>query len=255
MNEDQTDTIELESIKSTSSSKIIAVGAILSSVYAISVLLPMSQFIGTGSGSTLSFAICIAPLFGLILGPRYGFVFGGIAGVLATIVSTQFGALYLLVPTIIIGPALSGLLTGLCLQPVTSFRNIKIPGPLITAAYLLLVILLYLLPLYEAWWFVLPYALAALVALILQLSTFRFDSTASFSRIPLQILPLTLIGSFADFSMMTLGAVYLLGLDAIIFGTFIFPVMLIERTLSVIISAIVAGVLFSAFRNELFMET
>jgi hypothetical protein len=254
MSEEQTDMIELESFKSTSLSKITAVGAILSAVYAIAVLLPMSQFIGTGSGSILSFAICIAPLFGLVLGPRYGFAFGGIAGILATIVSIQFGALYLLVPTIIIGPALSGLLTGLCLQPATSFRGIEVPGPMIAAAYLLIVILLYLLPLYEAWWFILPYALAALVAVVLQVSKFRFDSTASFSRIPLQILPLTLIGSFADFSMMTLGSVYLLGLDAFVFGTLIFPVMLLERIISVIISAIIAGVLFTAFRNELFVE-
>ncbi|MFW9884800.1 MAG: hypothetical protein ACFFEX_10485 [Candidatus Thorarchaeota archaeon] len=256
MNEDQVETIELESFKSTSSSKIIAVGAILSAVYAVAVFLPMSQFIGTGSGSVLSFAICIAPLFGLVLGPRYGFVFGGIAGVLATIVSIQFGALYLLVPTIIIGPALSGLLTGLCLQPVTviDVQGIDVPGPMITAGYLFIVILLYLLPLYDAWWFILPYALAALVAVILQLSKFRFDSTVSFSRIPLQILPLTLIGSFTDYSMMTMGAVYLLNLDAFVFGTLIFPVMLVERTLSVIISAIIAGVLFTAFRNELFVE-
>jgi len=254
MNEDQTETIELESFRSRSSSRIIAVGAILSAVYAITVLLPMSQFIGAGSGSILSFAICIAPLFGLVLGPRYGFAFGGIAAILATIVSIQFGSLYLLVPTIILGPAISGLLTGLCLRPITDFQGIKVPGPIITAMYLFLVVLLYLLPLYEAWWFILPYVLAAVVAIILQLSRFRFDSAASFSRIPLQILPLTLIGSFADFSMMTLGSVYILGLDAFVFGSLIFPVMLIERTVSVIISAIIAGVLFTAFRNELFVE-
>ncbi len=254
MNEDQTETIELESFRSRSSSRIIAVGAILSAVYAITVLLPMSQFIGAGSGSILSFAICIAPLFGLVLGPRYGFAFGGIAAILATIVSIQFGSLYLLVPTIILGPAISGLLTGLCLRPITDFQGIKVPGPIITAMYLFLVVLLYLLPLYEVWWFILPYVLAAAVAIILQLSRFRFDSAASFSRIPLQILPLTLIGSFADFSMMTLGSVYILGLDAFVFGSLIFPVMLIERTVSVIISAIIAGVLFTAFRNELFVE-
>ncbi|MFX1263458.1 MAG: hypothetical protein ACFFAZ_15360 [Promethearchaeota archaeon] len=255
MSEDQSETIELETIQSTSSSKIIAVGAILSAVYAIAVALPMSQFIGpAGSGSILSFAICIAPLFGLVLGPRYGFVFGLIAGLLATIVSIQFTGLYLTLPTIIIGPAISGLLTGLCLQPITEFRGIKIPGPILTSGYLLVVILLYLLPLYDAWWFILPYALATLVAFALQAFKFHFDSTASFSRIPLQILPLTLIGSLTDFSMMTLGSVYILGLDAAIFGAVIFPVMLLERTASVIISAIIAGVLFTAFRNELFVE-
>lgn len=255
MNEDQAEPIELEAFKSTSSSKIIAVGAILSAVYAIAVALPMSQFIGpAGSGSILSFAICIAPLFGLVLGPRYGFVFGLIAGLLATIVSIQFAGLYLGLPTIILGPAISGLLTGLCLQPITDLRGIKIPGPILTSGYLLVVILLYLLPLYDAWWFILPYALAAIVAILLQAFKFRFDSTASFSRIPLQILPLTLIGSVTDFSMATLGAVYLWGLDAFLFGTVIFPVMLLERTASVIISAIIAGVFFTAFRNELFIE-
>jgi hypothetical protein len=255
MNEDQPEPVELEAFKSTSSSKIIAVGAILSAVYAIAVVLPMSQFIGpAGSGSILSFAICIAPLFGLVLGPRYGFVSGLIAGILATIVSLQFGGLYVAIPTIILGPAISGLLTGLCLQPITEFRGIGIPGPILTAGYLFLVILLYLLPLYEAWWFILPYALAAIVAILLQAFKFQFDLAASFSRVPLQILPLTLIGSLTDFSMMTLGSVYLLELDAFLFGSVIFPVMLLERTASVIISAIIAGVLFTAFRNELFVE-
>lgn len=255
MNQDQSDDIQLESFQSTSSSKLIAVGAILSAVYAIAVVLPMSQFIGpAGSGSILSFAICIAPLFGLILGPRYGFVFGGIGGIIATIVSTQFGSLYLIIPTIILGPAVSGLLVGLCLKPVTEVGSLKIPGPALTAIYFLVVILLYLLPLSEAWWFILPYVLAMLTALTLQILRFKFDARASFSRIPLQIIPLTLIGSLADFSMMTLGSVYLLQLDAFVFGTIIFPVMLLERTASVILSALVAGVLLTAFRNELSLE-
>ncbi|MFW9846571.1 MAG: hypothetical protein ACFFD6_07480 [Candidatus Thorarchaeota archaeon] len=256
MNEDQPDDIQLESFQSTSSSKIIAVGAILSAVYAIAVVLPMSQFIGpAGSSSFLSFAICIAPLFGLILGPKYGFVFGGIGGIIATIVSIQFSVLYLIVPTVILGPAISGLLVGLCLKPVTEVRSLRIPGPALTAVYLLLVIVLYLLPLSEAWWFILPYALAMLTALTLQVLRFTFDPRASFSRVPVQILPLTLIGSFADFSMMTLGSVYILQLDAFLFGTLIFPVMLLERTASVVLSALIASVLFTAFRNELFLES
>ena len=127
INEAQTEPVELESFKSTSSSKIIAVGAILSAVYAITVALPMSQFIGpAGSGSILSFAICIAPLFGLLLGSRYGFVFGLIGGLIAAFVSLQFGGLVIAIPTIILGPALSGLFVGLCLKPVTEFRSLKV---------------------------------------------------------------------------------------------------------------------------------
>ncbi|MHA2374301.1 MAG: hypothetical protein ACXAEB_14930, partial [Candidatus Thorarchaeota archaeon] len=105
---------DMELVEGSSSTKTIAVGVILASVYGVMALLPMSGFLAaTGVTSFLSFAICIAPLFGLILGPTRGFVFGLIGGFLATMFSFVFGGgVYLFVPTAFLGPAMAGLFTG-----------------------------------------------------------------------------------------------------------------------------------------------
>ncbi len=241
----------LEPFETSSKSKIIAIGTIISALYALLVFLPISAFIG--GGSILSAAIFVAPLFGILLGPRYGFVFGAIGGLLATIVSAQMGGLYLAIPPIILGPAISGFLTGICLHRTTDFGAGKIPGPIITGVYLLVVIILYLIPNYSGWWFILPYALAMMVAFTLQI--FEIDiKSSSTTKATLSILLLALLGTMTDFSMMTMASVYMLGLDGYTFGVFIFPVMLIERTAAVIISTIIIGVILSAFRDELPIE-
>ncbi|MFW9886707.1 MAG: ECF transporter S component [Candidatus Thorarchaeota archaeon] len=248
MSQEESTEIELKPFPSETRTKLIAIGAIIAAVYAISVIVPISSFIG--AGSILSLAITIAPLFGILLGPRYGFVFGLIGGVLATIVSSQFGGLYLAVPTIIFGPAISGFLTGLSMKRTTKIGNISLPGPLLTSVYLLIIIVLYLIPHYSAWWFILPYGLAALTALALQFYQTQLEDI-SIARFSVSILPFALIGTMTDFSMMTMGAVYILGLHADLFGFVIFPVMLIERFLAVIVSTLLASLVIATFGADL----
>ncbi len=56
----------------------------------------MSTFIGAGGASSLlSFAVCIAPLIGLILGSVRGFAYGFIAGIIGTFVLLPFGGGFL----------------------------------------------------------------------------------------------------------------------------------------------------------------
>ncbi len=218
-------------------SRVIAVGSLLAALYAVTVMVPISAFIG--ASSVMSASIFIAPLFGVILGPRYGGAFGLVAGVLAAFVSSQFGGLYLIVPTIILGPAVSGLLTGLCLRPKTMVRGVAVPGPLLTALYLLMVIAIYLVTYYEAWWFVAPYAFTTAVALLLQRTGTGGGVSPTYGA-HLRLVALMLVGTMTDLSMITLGAIYLLDLPASVYGYVILPVMLLERTAAVIMSTLIA---------------
>ena len=232
--------------------KQIALGMILAAIYAVSVMIPLSGFIAaTGVTSSISLTICIAPLFGVLLGPSRGFVFGLIAGVLATFVSAAFGALYLIVPTIILGPAIAGLLGGLCLTRTTTIKNIRIPGPTLTAIYFAIVIFLYMIPNASAWWFVTPYMLAAGVAIILQFKEVDVKTKSHGALRYLFIILLAIIGTFGDFSMMTLGAVYILAVPADVFGFIIFPIMLVERIVAVAISAIIMSIVLATFSDQL----
>ncbi len=232
----------------TSTTKQYAVGVILAAVYGVSALIPISAFLGSaGPLAQLTLTICIAPLFGILLGPTRGFIFGLIGGVITAFLP----GVALLVPTVILGPALSGLLTGLCLQPNTQLRSIRIPGPLLTALYLSIIMIFYLIPNYGAWWFMVYYGLAVLVAVSLQFEGFRFDSGKQGYKRFLQLIPLALIGTITDFSMMTMGAVYILVIPAEVFGFVVFPFMLVERSTATIISAILATVVLSAFKDAL----
>lgn len=240
---------EMTLFEGSNYTKQIAIGMILAAIYAVSVLIPMSAFIGaTGIASNISLTICIAPLFGVLLGPSRGFVFGLIAGVLATFV---FGGLYLIVPTIILGPAIAGLLGGLCLTRTTTVKNIRIPGPALTAIYFVIIILLYLIPNASAWWFVTPYMLAAGVAIILQIKEVDVKSASPGPLRYLFIILLAIIGTFGDFSMMTLGAVYIWAIPADVFGFVIFPIMLVERIAAVAISAIILSIVLATFGDQL----
>jgi hypothetical protein len=228
----------------TSLTKQYASAVILTALYVVSSLIPISTFLGAaGPLAQLSLTICIAPLFGILLGPSKGFAFGLIAGILSAFVP----GVSLIVPTVILGPAISGLLTGLCLQPFTRVGNLTIPGPVITAIYLAVIIVLYLITTYEAWWFMIYYVAALFVALVLQREPVAYDSnTEGISRY-LQLIPLTLIGTITDFSMMTMGAVYILELPAVAFGFGIFPFMLAERAAATAIAAILIAVVLRAF--------
>ncbi len=233
-----------------SSTQMFVVGVILASVYGVSSLLPISGFIvATGITASISFTICVAPLFGILLGPTRGCVFGLIGGAVGGYLAVFVGGVPLIVPTVVFGPAISGLFTGLCLKRMTTAHGSRIPGPLLTFMYLIIVIILYLIPNHSAWWFVTPYILAALLSLGLQLREVKIDSTAKGLKMYVRLLPFTLIGTITDFSMMTMGAVYLLGLPAALFGYVIFPAMLVERTTATIVSAILAAAVLTTFRG------
>ncbi|MFW9965029.1 MAG: hypothetical protein ACFFCX_15775, partial [Candidatus Sifarchaeia archaeon] len=229
-----TDSQEMELFGAASQTKKIAVGVILIALYAILALLPMSGFIGVaGLSSILSFAICVAPLIGIILGPWRGFGFGLIAGIVATMVSLPIGGgVYLIIPTTIAGPAVAALFTGLSMKRSTKVANTEIPGPFVTTLYLVIVIILYEIVVFEAWWFMLPYMLAAVVSLAFQIKRFEFNPNQSY----LQLIPFTFLGAMLDHSMMAMGSVYLLQIPASVFGYAIFPAMLVERTIATLLA-------------------
>ncbi|MHA1771748.1 MAG: hypothetical protein ACTSYL_12580 [Candidatus Thorarchaeota archaeon] len=249
------DDLELSYFESSNITKLDVIGTILAAIYGVSSTIPISTFFGAfGVTSTaLGFSICIAPLFGILLGPYRGFAYGLVAGLiqgaLATVVPTA--GLALLNPPIILGPAISGLFTGLALQRFTSNSGQKVPGPLFTAIYLVIIIVLYEIPNYTAWWFMLPYALAAIIALVLQIYQIEFDPEKEGWRRYAQVLPFTFIGTMTDFSMMTMGAVYLMAVPAVVFGTVIFPFMLGERIAATVVSTIIAFVVLATFRDVL----
>ena len=239
----------MELFRTSSETKKVAIGVILIALYAILALLPMSGFIGAaGLSSILSFAICVAPLMGIILGPWRGFGFGLIAGIVATMVSLPIGGgVYLIIPTTIFGPAVAALFTGLALKRTTKIASLEIPGPIVTTLYLIIVIFLYEIVVFEAWWFMLPYMLAAIVSLIFQIKKFEFDPKRSY----LQLLPFTFLGAILDHSMMAIGSVYLLQIPAIVFGFGIFPAMLVERTIATLVGAILGFLILKVFGEEL----
>lgn len=243
------DSQDMELFEKGSQTKKTTVGIILIALYAILALLPMSGFIGAaGLSSILSFAICVAPLIGIILGPWRGFGFGLVAGIVATMVSLPIGGgVYLIIPTTIVGPAVAALFTGLSLKHMTKVSNIEIPGPFLTAIYLMLVILLYEMVVYEAWWFMLPYILAVIVSLIFQVKKFEFDPSRSYY----QLIPFTFIGAMLDHSMMAMGSVYLLQIPAAVFGYGIFPAMLVERTIATLLGALLGFIILKVFGEEI----
>jgi hypothetical protein len=244
----------MELFGTSSETKKIAVGVILIALYAILALLPMSGFIGAaGLSSILSFAICVAPILGIILGPWRGFGFGLIAGIVATMVSLPIigGGVYLIIPTTILGPAVAALFTGLALKRTTKVASLEIPGPILTTIYLIIVIALYEIVVYEAWWFMLPYMLAVIVALVFQIKKFEFDPKRSY----LQLIPFTFLGAMLDHSMMAMGSVYLLQIPAAVFGFGIFPAMLVERAIATLLGALLGFIILNVFGEEISSST
>ncbi len=249
ISEGPTDEQVMELFGTSSETKKVAVGVILIALYAILALLPMSGFIGAaGLTSILSFAICVAPLMGIILGPWRGFGFGLIAGIIATMVSLPFGGgVYLIIPTTIFGPAVAALFTGLALKRTTKIGSLEIPGPMLTTLYLLVVVILYEIVVYEAWWFMLPYMLAAIVSLVFQIKKFEFDPSRSY----LQLIPFTFLGAMLDHSMMAMGSVYLLQIPAAVFGFAIFPAMIVERIIATLLGAVLGFIILKVFGEEI----
>ncbi len=243
----------MELFGSSSETKKVAVGVILIALYAILALLPMSGFIGAaGLSSILSFAICVTPLMGIILGPWRGFGFGLIAGIAATMVSLPIGGgVYLIIPTTIFGPAIAALFTGLALKRTTKVGGFEIPGPIVTTLFLVVVIVLFEIVVYEAWWFMLPYMLAAIVSLVFQIKKFEFDPKRSY----LQLIPFTFLGAMLDHSMMAMGSVYLLQIPAAVFGFVIFPVMIVERIIATLLGALLGFIILKVFGEKISSST
>jgi hypothetical protein len=250
---DETTDQEMELIEPSGDTRKVSVGVILVGLYAVLALLPMSTFIGSGGvSSLLSFAVCISPLLGVILGSVRGFAYGFIAGIIGTIVLLPFGGgVFLLLPPTIFGPAIAGLFTGLLLKKETKV------GPLLTAGYLIIIIFLFELFKREAWWFMLPYMLAAGIALILQFRGIKFDSEKKGVYGYLQLIPFTFIGAMLDHSMMAMGSVFLLDLPPVIGFSFalIFPIMIVERVVATILAALVGYIILRYFGTEIGVQT
>ena len=243
---------EMELFTGVSETKLHAVGIILAAIYGVASAIPISAFFGAvGVSGSIGFSICVAPLFGILLGPKRGFAYGLVAGVIQAALATVIpsAALALAVPSMVLGPSVSGLFTGLAMRPWTTVAGKRVPGPFITTIYLLLVIVLYEIPKYEAWWFPAVYFAAVITALLLQVKEVRFDPSAEGWKKYLQVVPFTIIGTATDFSMMTLGAVYLMDIPAPVFGFVIFPFMLGERIAAIVVSAIIASVALAAFSD------
>ena len=231
----------MELIETSGDTRKVSVGVILVALYAILAILPMSGFIGAGGiSSALSFAVCIAPLLGFLLGSVRGFVYGFIAGIIGTFVLLPFGGgVFLFLPPTILGPAIAGLFTGLLLKGETKI------GPLLTAAYLLVIIVLFEIFKYEAWWFMLPYMLAAIISVVLQFKEINFDWNRTGISKYLQLIPFMFVGVMLDHSMMAMGSVFLLDLPAVVGFSFalIFPLMILERVVATILASIVGFII------------
>ena len=157
------------------------------------------------------------------------------------------GGVFLIIPSTILGPAIAGLFTGLLLKDETKI------GPLLTATYLFVIIILFETFKYEAWWFMLPYMLAAVVAIVLQFKEIKFNTTRTgiFKYIPL--IPITFVGAMLDHSTMAMGSVFLLDIPAVGIFSFaaIFPLMILERVIATILAALVGFVILKYFGNEI----
>lgn len=241
---------KMDIVETKGETRKISVGVILVVLYAVLAVIPMSAFIGAGGvTSALSFAVCIAPLIGLILGSMRGLAYGFVAGIIGTFTLLPFGGgVFLFLPPTILGPAIAGLFTGLLLKDA-----IKI-GPILTGLYLIVIIVLFEIFKYEVWWFMIPYCVAAAIAFILQFKEIRFDSNRTGAFRYLQLIPFTFVGAMLDHSMMAMGSVFILDLPTIGIGfTFalIFPLMIVERVVATLLAALVGYIILEYFGKDI----
>jgi len=244
MNLSDSDSPDLTYIEGHSDTILFAIGAILAALYGLGSLIPISVFIG--AAATISLSLILAPLFGILLGPWKGGFFGLVGGVIVLIIGGS-NSLFLVMPILVLAPGISGLLTGLCASPY--IRGKWIPASGITALYIYIVIVCYEIVNYEAWWFMIYYGIALVIALALQLTNTELDIGDISKRGILTLIPFTIIGTITDFSMMTIGAVYILQVPAAVFGFVIFPLMLFERSIAIILSTLIAVAVVKAFPN------
>ena len=234
--------IDLTYLEGHQDSVLFAIGAILAALYGLGSLIPFSVFIG--GAATISLTLLVAPLFGILLGPWRGGYFGLVGGTIAFAVGGS-GGLYQLIPFLFLAPAISGLLTGLCAHPQQASR--RIPGGFLTAAYLVSIIILYEVVDFDGWWFMSYYFVAVIAAIVLQMSSSSLDFDELRENKIARLVLLAIVGAITDFSLMTMGAVYILQIPALTFGFIIFPLMLFERSTAIVASVIIALAIVRAF--------
>jgi hypothetical protein len=234
--------IDLTYVKGHQETLLFAIGAILAALYGLGSLIPFSVFIG--GEATISVTLLIAPLFGILLGPWRGGFFGLVGGTIAFMVGGS-GGLYQLIPFLFLAPAISGLLTGLCAHPQQG--SLRIPGGFLTGVYLTVIIILYEIVDFEGWWFMSYYFAAVIAALALQMSDSSLDFNELRENRVLRLILLSIIGTVTDFSLMTMGAVYIFEIPALTFGFVVFPLMLFERSTAIVVSVILAIAIARSF--------
>ena len=100
----------------------------------------------------------------------------------------------------------------------------------------------------------LPYMLAAIIAVVLQFREIKFDWNRTGISKYLQLIPFMFVGVMLDHSMMAMGSVFLLDLPAVGIGfTFalIFPLMILERVVATILASLIGFVILSYFGTEI----
>lgn len=234
--------IDLTYVEGHQDSVLFAIGAILAALYGLGSLIPFSVFIG--GAATISLTLLVAPLFGILLGPWRGGFFGLVGGTIAFAVGGS-GGLYQLIPFLFLAPAVSGLLTGLCAHPQQA--SSRVPGGFLTAAYLMAIIILYEIVDFDGWWFMSYYFVAVIAAILLQLLSSSLDFGELRENKIARLVLLAIVGTITDFSLMTMGAVYIFQIPALTFGFIIFPLMLFERTTAIVASVIIALAIVRAF--------
>ena len=132
------DSLDLTYVEGRSDTVLFAIGAILAALYGLGSLIPISVFIG--AAATISLTLVLAPLFGILLGPWRGSIFGLIGGVIVFLIGGS-GGLFQVMPILILSPGISGLLTGLCAKPFV--KGFWIPASGLTALYIYAIIVAY----------------------------------------------------------------------------------------------------------------
>jgi hypothetical protein len=181
---------------------------VFASLYVITSLVPISMFIG--APSFLALNLIITPIMAILLSPAEAFfasLFGGIIAFYVSPSQAMFGPYTILLP-----------IAGATLGSLTYHRS-KL-GATVTSLFLATAMSAYLVKNYPFPYFIVPHALAILLAL-----------AASFKKMtPLHLkIPLyTYISTMTEQGMMMIFAVHLLGLPWRVFVG-VLPLMIYER--------------------------
>ena len=198
---------------------------VFAALYAAMSLVPISMFIG--APSFLALNLIITPVMAILLSPLEALsasLFGGIVGFYIAPMQAMFGPYTILLP---VAGATFGSLT---------YHKGKV-GALATALFLSAAISAYLVPNYLFPYFVVPHMVALVIVL---LSSFK-GMTPFRVKIPMYAYVSTLV----EQGMMMIFAVHLLGLPWQVFQG-ILPLMIYERIIGTVGSALIIFALFKA---------